>query len=357
MRAVSEAPGTVRFEMVMRDLLSAPFAARSVAEVTTDAVPLGRCDDGSEFALKVSERHTLITGCSGSGKGSFFWGVALGFAPAVRAGVVELIGIDLKYGMEARIGANLFAGLATTDDEAVRALTYALEVVERRGHALAGHSRKHTPSVGDPLVVVLIDELAALTAYMQDKDAKKEADRLLRKILTQGRAVGVVVVGALQDPRKETLAARELFTQTVALRLRSKSEVAMVLGEGMADRAPAHRIRQDQPGVAYVVVDDGTTQRIRAGFAPDSTIRRTAATYGRGQMIDLSAPPAEPAPVDAVSADSSDAGHATKQSSTPAGSAPEKASTSGAKGRKPRSPRKPRNRTRATDAGSGGESA
>lgn len=351
-RAVSEAPGMVRFEMVMRDLLSAPFPARPATQATTDAVTLGRCEDGSPFALTIAERHTLITGCSGSGKGSFFWGVALGFAPAIQAGLVELIGIDLKYGMEARIGANLFAGLATTDDEAVRALSYAFDVVERRGRALAGHSRKHTPRVGDPLLVLLIDEMAALTSYMQDKEAKKEADRLLRSILTKGRAVGVVVVGALQDPRKETLAARELFTQTVALRLRSKSEVAMVLGEGMAETAPAHRIHQDQQGMAYVVVDDGTTQRIRAGFAPDSLIRQCAATYGTGQTVDLSTPASDAAPKAETANDPS----TTRERESTSSSQSAKASTSG---RKPRSPRKPRNRTRATSgaSASGSESA
>lgn len=236
------------------------------------------------------------------------------------------------------------------------ALAYAFDVVERRGRALAGHSRKHTPQVGDPLVVLLIDEMAALTSYMQDKEAKKEADRLLRSILTKGRAVGVVVVGALQDPRKETLAARELFTQTVALRLRSKSEVAMVLGEGMAETAPAHRIRTDQQGMAYVVVDDGTTQRIRAGFAPDSLIRQCAATYGTHRTIDLS----EPVTDTAQEADPSDL--ATDDASTtaePASKTSPEAAKAPASGRKPRAPRKPRNRTRATSGAgaSGGESA
>lgn len=349
----------VRFEMVMRDLLSAPFPARSFTKVTTDAVPLGRCEDGSPFALTIAERHTLITGCSGSGKGSFFWGVALGFAPAIKAGLVELIGIDLKYGMEARIGERLFAGLATSDAEAVRALAYAFDVVERRGRALAGHSRKHTPAVGDPLVVLLIDEMAALTSYMQDKEAKKEADRLLRSILTKGRAVGVVVVGALQDPRKETLAARELFTQTVALRLRSKSEVAMVLGEGMAETAPAHRIRQDQQGMAYVVVDDGTTQRIRAGFASDNLIRQCAATYGTGARIDLSEPatPAAPTTEEAVTGEATTGEANTTASSDTASSS--KTAKASASGRKPRAPRKPRDRSRATSGAnaSRGESA
>ena len=50
---------------------------------------------------------------------------------------------------------------------------------------------------------------------------------------------------------------RGLFTQTIALRLRSRDEVTMVLGDGMAETAPAHRISPDRPGTGYVVAQDG----------------------------------------------------------------------------------------------------
>jgi len=35
------------------------------------------------------------------------------------------------------------------------------------------------------------------------------------------------------------------------LRLRSRDEVTMVLGEGLIDAAPAHRISPDRPGTGY----------------------------------------------------------------------------------------------------------
>lgn len=342
-RTVPVGPGMVRVEMVMRDLLSAPFPARCSTDIRTDAVPLGRREDGTEFALTIAGLHTLITGCSGSGKGSWFWGVALGLAPAIRAGMVELIGIDLKYGMEARLGAGLFAGLATSESEAVRALAYANEQLERRGRALSGHVRQHSPRPGDPLIVVLIDELAALTAYVQDKDAKKEADRLLRTILTKGRALGVLVVGALQDPRKETLPMRQLFTQTVALRLRSYEEVTMVLGEGMTGIAPAHRIRPDQQGMAYVVVEDGSVVRVRANYADDALIRRVSSEYVAVTEVSLEAVdaantvPAHPGSDNP----STDAPHGTASGSAPRTESSGEPS-GGRKPRKPRAPRKPR---------------
>lgn len=72
---------------------------------------------------------------------------------------------------------------------------------------------------------------------------------------------------------------RGLFTQTVALRLRSRDEVAMVLGDGMTDSAPAHRISPNEPGTGYVVTENGSTMRVRADYWPDSLIRSVASEY------------------------------------------------------------------------------
>lgn len=144
---------------------------------------------------------------------------------------------------------------------------------------MAGRTRSHTPTVDNPLVVLLIDELAGLTAYMTDAALKKRVAASLSRILTKGRAVGVVFAAFMQDPRKEILPMRGLFTQTVALRLRSRDEVAMVLGDGMADSAQAHRISPSEPGTGYVVAEDGSTMRVRADYWPDSLIRSIATEY------------------------------------------------------------------------------
>ena len=101
---------------------------------------------------------------------------------------------------------------------------------------------------------------------MSDPALRKEAAASLSRILTKGRALGIVVAAFLQDPRKEVLPMRGLFTQTIALRLRSRDEVTMVLGDGMADTAPAHRISPDRPGTGYVIAEDGHVTRVRSDF-------------------------------------------------------------------------------------------
>jgi DNA segregation ATPase FtsK/SpoIIIE, S-DNA-T family len=282
-RAVAVSPGTVRIELVMRERLSAVGHAAPPTAVATTRVALGRREDGSAWTVPLSGRHTLTVGCSGAGKGSVFWGIACGLGPAVAAGFVHLIGIDLKYGIELSVGAGLFTKIATTEADAVETLAGLEKLMNKRGHEMAGRTRQHRPTKASPLVVLLIDELAGVTAYMSDPALRKAAAASLSRILTKGRALGIVVAAFLQDPRKEVLPMRGLFTQTIALRLRSRDEVTMVLGDGMADNAPAHRISPERPGTGYVIAEDGHATKVRSDFWSDDQIRSTASKYGKSR--------------------------------------------------------------------------
>ncbi|MFV1503279.1 cell division protein FtsK [Mycobacterium kansasii] len=282
-RAVVISPGTLRIELIKREQLSTVGHAVPPTAVATTRVTLGRREDGSAWSLPLSSRHTLAVGCSGAGKGSVFWGIACGLGPAVAGGFVHLIGIDLKYGIELSFGARLFTKIATTEADAVEILVGLEELMDKRGNEMAGRAREHRPTKASPLVVLLIDELAGLTAYMSDPALRKEAAASLSRILTKGRALGIVVAAFLQDPRKEVLPMRGLFTQTIALRLRSREEVTMVLGDGIADKAPAHRISPNRPGTGYVIAEDGHTTKVRSDFWSDNQIRSTATQYGRSR--------------------------------------------------------------------------
>lgn len=282
-RAVVVSPGTLRIELVMREQLSTVGHAAPATAVATTRIKLGRREDGSAWTLSLSGRHTLTVGCSGAGKGSVFWGIACGLGPAVAAGFVHLIGIDLKYGIELSTGAGLFTKIATTEADAIRTLAGLEKLMDKRGHEMAGRTREHRPTTASPLVVLLIDELAGITAYMSDPALRKEAAASLSRILTKGRALGIVVVAFLQDPRKEVLPMRGLFTQTIALRLRSRDEVTMVLGDGLADKAPAHRISPDRPGTGYVIAEDGHATKVRSDFWSDDQIRTAARQYGKSR--------------------------------------------------------------------------
>ncbi|BBB40153.1 FtsK/SpoIIIE domain-containing protein [Mycobacteroides abscessus] len=290
-RATVVAPGTVRMEFVMREHLSAvsnaptgptPTTARTapvVSAVSATHVRLGLCENGSPWVMPIAQRHTLVVGCSRSGKGSLVQGIACGFGPAVSAGLVKLIGIDLKFGIELAPTKKLFTHIATTEEDAVKTLATLEKLMRQRGEGMADNSRNHTPTTASPLVVLLIDELATLTHYMTDTALKKQANTSVSLLLSKAAGLGIVVVGFLQDPRKEVLPMRGQFTQTIALRLRSRDEVNMVLGDGMADKAPAHRIDPNKPGTGYVIADDGAVMKVRAHYWTDDQIRSTATQY------------------------------------------------------------------------------
>ncbi|GAA6525035.1 FtsK/SpoIIIE domain-containing protein [Intrasporangium sp. DVR] len=338
-RALS--PSTVEYVLVMADRLKATREAAAPVDVTVEAVPVGRRQDGTPWVLPLVGRHTLVVGCSGSGKGSVFWGVCGGLAPAVRARMVRLWGVDLKRGVEVGMGRHLFTEVATTPGQAVEVLSRLLAVIDERGRWMAGQTRLHEPTPSEPLHVLAIDELAILTAYA-DPEVRKEAGRLLAEVLTQGRALGVVVLACVQDPRKEVIGLRNLFTQTIALRLRSAEETRMVLGDGAATTAPAHRISPSAPGTAWVIEEDGSADKVRADFWPDQLVRDVA-TWHPAPFVEVpvslvEAEPVEGAPLRTVHAPSS-------------------GPSSTARPRKPRAPRKPRQPKTADSSGFGGEAA
>ncbi len=272
------------------DPLAEPFTATLDDRVPDelDSVPLGRVEDGSTWRLPVGP-HTLVAGCSGSGKASLFWGFAFGLAPAAREGRVRLHGVDLKGGMEVLMGADVFTTTATTPTEAVTLLEDLVTLMQDRTGRYAGLVRCHTPTVAEPLHVVMVDELAALTAYCPDRDLQRRGELAIHLLCSQGRAPGFMVFACLQDPRKEVIPARGLFTQMVGLRLKDVTETAMVLGDqAVTTGAHCHRISRHTPGVGYVLPEHGGAPvRVRAGYASDQMIRQVAHRFAAPPWSEL----------------------------------------------------------------------
>jgi S-DNA-T family DNA segregation ATPase FtsK/SpoIIIE len=281
------------------DPLADPFTAALQDRVPDelDAVPLGRAEDGSTWRLPVGP-HTLVAGCSGSGKASLFWGFAFGLAPAAAQGRVRLHGIDLKGGMEVLMGADLFTTTATTPAEAVTLLEQLVGLMQDRTRRYAGLVRCHTTTVAEPLHVVMIDELAALTAYCPERDLQRRGELAIHLLCSQGRAPGFMVFACLQDPRKEVIPARGLFTQMVGLRLKDVTETAMVLGDqAVTTGAHCHRISRHTPGVGYVLPEHGGAPvRVRAGHASDPMIRQAASRFPAPQWPETALVPTAAVP-------------------------------------------------------------
>ncbi len=251
------------------------------ADPDLTAVAVGVREDGRLWELRLLGTHVLVVGVTGAGKGSVVWSLLRGVAGGVASGLVEVWAVDGKAGMELSPGRALFTRFATTVEDGVDLLEQAAAVMTERAARLAGKARAHTPTLAEPLLVVVVDEVALLTAYQPDRKLRDRAEKALAVIATQGRAPGVVLVAALQDPRKEVLGLRNLFPTKVAMRLDEKVQVDMVLGEGARDAGAAcHQIPESMPGVAYVKVD-GVREpvRVRASFLDDEAITALAAGY------------------------------------------------------------------------------
>ncbi|CAO5228369.1 FtsK/SpoIIIE domain-containing protein [Frankia sp. AgKG'84/4] len=253
--------------------------ARLIAGLS--GIPVGRCEDGSAWTLPVRGTHVLVAGATGAGKGSVLWSLLRGLGPAVRAGLVELWVCDPKGGMELAFGQALFTRFATTTDTIAALLDDAVGVMRDRTARLSGVTRLHTPTTTEPLIVLVVDEIASLTAYVTDRDLKKRIGAALPLLLSQGRAPGVVVLAAVQDPRKDVLPFRDLFPVRVALRMTEPDQADLVLGSGSRDRgARAEEIPLSLPGVGYVLHDGNPDPiRVRAAFIDDDEIARTVHTY------------------------------------------------------------------------------
>ncbi|CAI7977505.1 DNA segregation ATPase FtsK/SpoIIIE, S-DNA-T family [Frankia sp. Hr75.2] len=247
-----------------------------------DAVLVGRREDGGPWLLRLRGSHVLVAGASGAGKGSVLWSIVRALAPAIRSGLVQIWAADPKGGMELGFGEPLFRHFAVDIAGIADLLEDAVGTMQRRTGWLRGRSRLHTPTPKHPLIVVMVDEIAALTAYATDRETKQRISAALSLLLSQGRAVGVVVIGAVQDPRKDVLPFRDLFQVRVALRM-SASEANLVLGDDAYARgAWTDRIPMSLPGVGFVLVDgDPTPVRVRAAWVDDQDIHTMAAQYGQ----------------------------------------------------------------------------
>ena len=140
----------------------------------------------------------------------------------------------------------------------------------------------------EPLILVVVDELANLTKYLTDRKIKARISTALGLLLTQGRAVGVCVVAALQDPRKEVLEFRNLFPSRVGLRLDEPVQVDMVLGDGARDQgAECDRVSEALAGVGYMRIDGiREPSRVRAGLVTDDDIAQMATEYAPRRGLD-----------------------------------------------------------------------
>ena len=283
-RVRSARPGFLILEFVRRDALAAIISALAVPEhPNLKALAIGRREDGSPWLVRLHGTHLLIAGATGAGKGSVIWSLIRAMLGLLQAGLVKILAADPKV-MELAYGRAIFDryGKYAADPAAIVAmLERAVTDMQARAAKLAGKQRDHTPTAEFPFVVILVDEVAFLTAYQPERQLRERVKAALATLTTQGRAVGYCVVAALQDPRKDVMSIRNLFPDRIAMRLDEPEQVDMVLGDGARDRGATSDLISTDPatgaGVAFVRLEaDPDPVRVRAAWVSDEDIRTMA---------------------------------------------------------------------------------
>ena len=169
-------PGALVLEFVRRDALAAIIPALAIpARVDLRALPVGRREDGQSGWSGVHGTHVLIAGCHRGGEGLAAVVDHPGHAPAMVAGLVRVWAADPKL-MELAYGRAIFDryGRYAASPEAILAmLEDAVAQMQARAAAFAGKHREHTPTAEHPFTVIVVDEVAFLTAYLSDRAAPR----------------------------------------------------------------------------------------------------------------------------------------------------------------------------------------
>src|SRR5262249_29579348 len=153
--------GSLVVEFVRKDALAAPVPALPIP-VRADfaALPVGRCEDGTLWAIRVRGTHVLLAGSTGAGKASLIWGIIRAMLPALLDGTARVWAADPKL-MELAFGPAIFDnyGRYAADAGAIATmLEDAVAEMHDRAARFAGQHRDHAPTAGHPFIVIFIDE-------------------------------------------------------------------------------------------------------------------------------------------------------------------------------------------------------
>jgi DNA segregation ATPase FtsK/SpoIIIE, S-DNA-T family len=247
------------------------ITARQVMARLT-AVRVGEMETGGQWALcMLPGRHMLISGATGAGKSSLLWGGLWELRDLIRAGWISVVALDPKF-MELRALATSGLGrvitrVPTMADE----LDALVQEMDERCEEIEG--RVHMVSATSPIRIVIVDELATLTALAPDNKTKGRIETAMGHLLSRGRAAGYLVIITTVEPTKEVVRWRGLCPTRVCFRT-DDDQADLALGDGAHD-AGAHTelISEDTPGIGFIRVQGRSgVARVRAIHVTDEDI-------------------------------------------------------------------------------------
>lgn len=273
------------------EVIDAPDMPAESDAVDLQSIYLGDDEFGGEWRESLTGNHWFVAGATGAGKNSIGWSLLRTLAPLIRDGLVRLWVCDPKQMEFAKLAPIAHRYAASDEDCADLIAEYVEDLKE--GQSVLGGKGKRTLTVSreTPINLLIADEMGALLAY---GDYARDNRRNLAVVGSQGRSSGHHMVGFVQEPTKDTVPVRDLFTVRVCLRLTAAGQVDGVLGEdarlrgALADEIPNI---PETAGIGYVVRPrTRVPMRVRAAYVDDREIDqlvnfvRTAAPSGRANL-------------------------------------------------------------------------
>ena len=238
-----------------------------------DPLYLG-CDlYGSPVRMTLAYRNLLCGGVADSGKSN---GAAQVIAHAALCPDVRMWFFDGKW---VELGfwqplAERFIGPVLPD--AIDTLTeLSRRLDERYEWLLSTGRRKLTPDESAGRDLVVVDELSLFTATYGTPAEQKEFSRLLRDIVSRGRAACMPVVASAQRPSSDLIptSLRDLFAWRWAFRCTTPDSSDVILYSGAATAGyDGSQLDPDAAGVGYLLAHGGMPFRMKSAYLSDEDI-------------------------------------------------------------------------------------
>lgn len=235
---------------------------------TSASLPFGRDAYGTEIRLPVHNRNWLLGGLPGSGKSGGINTLLCGLAPLDN---VALCLIDRKL-TELRPWEKRASRVACELPEIDELLDELLRVMRARHKAMSDEGvRVLVPAPDHPLIVTVVDELAAL---FLERGSQHREDKI-RYLTMLGRAAGMPLVMAAQRPTYEAVPTgiRDLCQIRVCYATSNAQMSSVILGDA---HSAAHDIPGSEPGVCYVLPEtQRSPKQMRTYWVSDDQVQET----------------------------------------------------------------------------------
>lgn len=248
-------------------------------------VVVGKSIYGKYISWDMAELETLlVSGEIGAGKSSLLRAILTTLIKSKSPDEMRLVLADLK-----RADLGLFHGVEHVDSlsfeakDMIKPFTKLRAEMYRRGDLLLKHGVTHIKGLPFklPRIVTVVDEMSIV---------KKERDlvELIEQIASQGRALGVHLIIAMQRPDADLLKSALKSN----LRVRISGRQADATNAKVAGVPGAHEIVAGARGRMMIKIDD--VQAFQGVFLDEEECKRMIAPFKKDVPIEQSAPIEQP---------------------------------------------------------------